>query len=80
MYSDKTGMDKNHPRTKPSRQKDPLTKPPDKNPCEQLKQNLYKEAFVRDFCTRPSRNQGRGPRCVTYFRGVPGMCDEGEEG
>jgi len=37
--------------------KDPLTKPRDKNPREQLRQNLHKEAFVRIFCTKPSKNR-----------------------
>ena len=35
--------------------------------------------FFRDFCTRPIKNWG-GPKCVTYFRGVPECvtkCDRG---
>ena len=41
MYSDRTGTDKNHPRQNP----------PDKNPREQLRENLYKGGFVRVCCT-----------------------------
>jgi len=46
MHSDKRGNGQNPPRTKLSRQKtswqNPRTKPPDINPREQLRQNLYK--------------------------------------
>src|SRR6218665_2929068 len=37
---------------------------------------------IVDFCTRPTKNRG-DPRCVTYFRGVPGCvtkCDRGRRG
>src|SRR6218665_3214281 len=62
----------------------PDKRSPDKTPQtkshrEQVRHNLYKGAFVRVFCTKPSENRG-GPRCVTYFRGVPGCvtrCDRG---
>jgi len=49
--------------------KDPLTKPPDKNPRKQLRQNLYKGAFVRVFCrpTRPSKNWGVRDVCHTLW-------------
>ena len=40
MYSDRTGTDKTTP-DKTFQTKDPLTKPPDKNSREQLRQNLY---------------------------------------
>src|SRR6218665_797617 len=49
---------KNLPEKRPS-DKTPL----DKNPHEQLKQNLYKGAFVRIFGTRPSRNWGGCEMC-----------------
>src|SRR6218665_1974712 len=79
MYSDRTGTDKNHPgQNLPDKR--PPEKKPDKNPREQLRQNLYKGAFLRVFCTRPPKNRGGGSRCVTYFRGVPGCvtkCDRG---
>ena len=48
MYSDITGTGKNHP-DKTFQIKDPLTKPPDKKPREQLRQNLYKGAFSGYF-------------------------------
>jgi len=41
MYSDKRGTDKNHP-DKTFQTKDTLTKLPDKNSHEQLRENLYK--------------------------------------
>jgi len=48
MYSDRRGTDKNHPG-----QNLPDKRPPDKTPGqkprEQLRQNLYKGAFVRVF-------------------------------
>src|SRR6218665_3963782 len=48
--------------------KDPLTKPPRQNPPRTIKREFVQGAFVRVFCTRPTKNQ-RGPRCVTYFWG-----------
>ena len=52
--------------------KDQWQNPPDKNPDEQLRENLY-----RGLC--PGFLLGLlkmgGPRCVTYFWG-PGMCDK----
>src|SRR6218665_3315246 len=41
MYSDRRGYGQKQPRTKPSRQKTPGQKPPDKSPREQLRENLY---------------------------------------
>ena len=70
MYSDTTGTDKNHPRQNlPGKRS--LTKPPGQKPREQLIQNLYKGAFVRVFCTMPSKNGEGVPGCVTE-------CDKGE--
>jgi len=55
-----------------------MTKPPDKNPREQLRE-FVQGAFVRVFCTRPTKNRG-GPRCGTYFWGVPGWVTKGDRG
>src|SRR6218665_1060406 len=60
------GTDKNQPGQTPG-QKPPQT----------IEIEFVQRAFVRDFCTRPTKNRG-GPRRVTYFRGVPGCvtkCD-----
>src|SRR6218665_399782 len=63
-------MDKNHPG------QNPRTNTPRK-----IKRELVQRAFVQVFCTRPTKNRGRGPRCVTYFlEEVPGCvtkCDRG---
>src|SRR6218665_103240 len=73
-------MDKNHPgRNLPD--KNPLTKPPGQKPPRTIEIEFVPGTFVRDFCTRPTKN--RGPRCVTYFRGIPGCvtkCDRRERG
>src|SRR6218665_691990 len=74
MYSDRTGMDKNHPG-----QNLPDKRPPDKKPREQLRQNLYKGALSGFFVLGLLKIGG--PRCVTYFfGGSPGMCDEVRQG
>src|SRR6218665_3688147 len=67
MHSDRRGNGQKAPRTKPSRQK---TKPPDKNPREKLRENLYRELLSGFFVL--SLLKIGGPRCVTYFWGVPG--------
>src|SRR6218665_2423330 len=62
---------------KPTRKKKPGQKPP-----RTIEIEFVQGTFVRGFCTRPTKNRG-GPRCVTYFQGVPGRvtkCDRGEEG
>src|SRR6218665_2287048 len=75
MYSDKRGMDKNHPEQNLSDKR-----PPDKKPGQKTQRTIVREfvkgAFVRVFCTRPTKNRGGGPRCVTDFRGGggPGWC------
>ena len=75
MYSDRMGTDKNHPGQNLPNMKRPSDKtPPDKNPREQLRQNLYKGVFVRDFCTKTSKN--RGSEMCDVLSGGPGMCDE----
>src|SRR6218665_1705054 len=61
--------------------KDPLSNLPDKNPSEQLRE-FVQGACVRVFVLGLLKIEGGGPRCVTYFRGVPGCvtkCDR-EEG
>jgi len=53
MYSDRRGNRQNHPGQKPLRT---------------IEREFVQGAFVRVFCTRPTKNRG-GPRCVTYFQG-----------
>src|SRR6218665_1839414 len=74
MYSDRRGYGQKPPRTKPSRQKTP-----GQRPSRTIEREFVQGAFVRIFCTRPTKNRGV-PRCVTYFWGVPGCvtkCDGG---
>src|SRR6218665_2395564 len=82
MYSDRRGTDKTT-RIKPSRQKTPgQIKAPGQKPSRTIEREFVQRDFVRIFCTRPTKNGG-GPRCVTYFWGVPGCvtkCDMGEGG
>src|SRR6218665_1169661 len=73
MYCDRRGE-----RTKTNPDKPPGQKPP-----QTIEIKFVQRTFVRDLCTRPTKNRGAGPRCVTYFRGVPGCvtkCDRGERG
>jgi len=79
MYSDRTGTDKSHPG-----QNLPDKRPPDKPPGQKSPRTIETEfvqgGFCPGFCTRPSKIGGF-PRCVTYFRGVPGCvtkCGRGE--
>src|SRR6218665_3673211 len=68
MYCDRRGNVQKPTRTRPSGQKPPRT----------IEIEFVQRTFVRDFCTRPNKNRGRGPRCVTYFRGGTGCvtkCD-----
>src|SRR6218665_2595822 len=72
------GMDKNHPGQnlpdKRPHDKTPWTKPP-----RTIEREFVQEAFVRGFVLGLLKIGG-GPRCVTYFRGVPGCvtkCDRG---
>ena len=48
MYCDRKGTDKNLPDKNL----------PDKNLREQLREDLYRGAFVRVFCTRSTKNRG----------------------
>ena len=58
-------MDKNHPEQNL----------PDKNPGEQLRENLYR-GLLSGFFVLGLIKMG-GPRCVTYFAmGGPDMCDK----
>src|SRR6218665_2340833 len=70
MYCDRRGNGQKPTRTKPPGQKPPRT----------IEIEFVHGTFVRDFCTRPTKNRVGGPRRVTYFRGVPGCvtkCDRG---
>ena len=73
------GTDKNHPgQNLPD--KNPLTKALGQKPPRTIETEFVQGAFVRVFCTRPTKNGG-GPRCVTYFWRVPGCatkCDRGK--
>ena len=76
MNSDRTGTDKNHPDVLSwvvFQTKHPLTKPPDKNPREQLRQNLYKGALSGFFVLLKI---GWGSEMCDVLSGGPGMCDE----
>src|SRR6218665_3485155 len=75
MYSDRRGYGQNPPRTKPSRQK-----APDNSPREQLRE-FVQGAFVRIFCTRPTKNGGS--KMCNVLLGVLGCvtkCDRGKGG
>src|SRR6218665_2555891 len=78
MYFDRRGNGQNHPRNpdKTFQTKDPLIKPPDKNPREQLREN---GVFVLVFCTRPTNNGGGFEMCDSLL-GCPGMCDKVRQG
>src|SRR6218665_3860250 len=54
-----------------------MTKPPDKKTLQTIEREFVQGAFVRVFCTRPTKNRGSemcdvfgGPECVT-------KCDRG---
>src|SRR6218665_2741482 len=72
------GTDKKHPgQNRPDKRQNP----PDKNPREQLRENLYR-GFCQGFFVLGLLRMG-GPRCVTYFWGVPGCvtkCDRRRRG
>src|SRR6218665_3744941 len=78
MYSDRRGNGQKPPWAKPSRQKTPLQNTPHKNPCEQLRENLYRGLLSGFSCTRPTKNWG-SDMCDVLL-GVPGCvakCDTG---
>src|SRR6218665_2369750 len=82
MYSEflrEGGKEKTTPDTT-FQTKDPLTTLPRTKTLRTIEREVVQEAFVRNFCTRPTRN-GRGPRCVTYFWRIPECvtkCDKGK--
>src|SRR6218665_2372797 len=62
-------------------QKPTRTKPPGQRPLRTIEIEFVQGTFVRDFCTRPTKNRGGGPRCVTYFRErVPGCVTKWDRG
>src|SRR6218665_2401525 len=78
MHFDRKGYGQGPPQTKTFQTKDPLTKPPDKNPREQLRENLYRGLLSGIFVLGLLKIGG--PICVTYFWGVPECvtkCDRG---
>src|SRR6218665_2960978 len=91
MYSDRTGMDKNHPRqnlpdkrppdkTTPDKTfqtKDPLTKPPGQKLPQTIETEFAQGALVRVFCTRPSKKRGGGSEMCDILSGVPGCVTGG---
>src|SRR6218665_4229108 len=71
MYCDRRGNGQKPAWTKPLGQKPPRT----------IEIEFVQGTFVWDFCTRPTKNRGGGPECVTYFRGgVPGCGTKGDGG
>jgi len=78
MYSDRRRNGQKPPRTKPSRQKTLWQNAPEKTP-RTIEREFVQGAFVRVFCTRPTKN--RGVRDVwRTLGGVPGCvtkCDRG---
>src|SRR6218665_136704 len=73
MYSDRRGNGQNLPDKRPS-DTSPGQKPP------RTIQRICTGGFCLFFCTRPNKNRGGGPRCVTYFRGVPGWVTKWDRG
>ena len=75
MYSDRRGYGQNPPRTKPSRQKTPWQKPPDKSPREQLRENLYRRLlsgfFVLGLLWPMLRGSTLAKNSVKYFMDGP---------
>src|SRR6218665_3472246 len=71
MYSDQKGVRTKTTPDKTFQTKDPRTKAPGQKPSRTIEREFVQRAFVRIFCTRPTKNRG-GPKCVTYFWGVPG--------
>src|SRR6218665_871910 len=54
MYCDRRG----------NRQKPTRTKPPGQKPLRTTEIEFVQRTFVRDFCTRPTKNRGGGPMFV----------------
>src|SRR6218665_24013 len=75
-------MDKNYP-TQNLKDKRPLDKSPRQKPPRTSEREFVQGAFVWFFVLGLLKIGGQGPRCVTYFLGVPGCvtkCDRGEGG
>ena len=70
MYSDGTGTDKSHPG-----QNLPDKRPPDKNLCEQLRENLYR-GLLSGFFVLGQIKIGWGSEMCDVLSGGLGMCDE----
>src|SRR6218665_994784 len=71
MYCDRRGNGQ-----KPTR-----TKPPGQKPLPTIEIEFVQGTFVRDFCTRPTKN--RGSDMCDVLSGVPGCvtkCDRGKGG
>src|SRR6218665_154465 len=79
MYSDRKGVRRKTTPDKTFQTKDPQTKAPGEKPSRTIEREFVQGALVRIFCPMPTKNLG-GPKCVTYFWGVPGSvtkCDRG---
>jgi len=72
MYSDRRGVDKNHPKQN-LQTKDLWQNSRTKTPANNW-ERICTGGVGPGFCTRPTKNR-RGPRFVTYFGGS-GMCDK----
>src|SRR6218665_3070843 len=72
-------MDKNHTKTTPKttpdktfQTKDPLTKAPGQKPPRTIERKFVQGAFSEFFVLGLLKiGWGWGPRCVTYFDGIP---------
>src|SRR6218665_182690 len=78
MYSDRRGYGQKPPWTKPSRQKTPGQKPPDKCPREKLRENLYR-GVVSEFFVLGLLKFGGSEVCDVLLGGH-GMCDKVGQG
>ena len=74
MYSDRRGKQIKTTPNKTFQTKDPLTKPPDKNLREQLRQNLYK-GLLFGFFVLGLLKIGGSEMC-DVLSGGSGMCDK----
>ena len=66
MYCDRRGNGQKSTRTKPPGQKSPRT----------IEIEFKQGTFVRDFCTRPTKNRRGSEMCDVFSGGGPGMCDK----
>src|SRR6218665_273402 len=77
MYSDRRGTDKNHPGQN-LRDKRPPDKTREQKPPRKIEREFVQGAFVRDFCTRPTKN--RGSEMCDVLLGVPRCVTKGDRG